>query len=196
MTRWISKSRVSLLALAVLGMHGCGECTDSTQVLHFAPSGPGSAAAHVHGESGRRSYVSAFWYGTAVNRGAEPCRLALYEYSSAPDAAAVPVLTRNEAAPPTTADGGVLVFESLLPGARDGTVFVRKLDDEGLGDTFDYGTNLEPAADDVIETMNVWLTVATCADPQIEVDLEITMSLCPERPSGAVAADMWWPTPR
>lgn len=196
MTRWISTSRVSLLAIAVsVGVvaDGCTDCAEIPMTLHFEPAGPGTAAAHVHGSSRGNSYVGARWDGTVTNRGAVPCRMAMYEHASEPDAAAAPVLERNEAARATTADGGVLVFESLLPAAHAGTVLVRGLDDDPLGKSYDQGSYLEPREDEDLNRIDVWLTIATCADPHIDVDLEVIREVCPRRARGSVAAEIWWP---
>ena len=163
----------------------------------FTPTGPGTAAVHVHGSTPERwAYVAANWYGHARNLGAEPCRIAVYEHALEPEAMSIPVLEREVAAP-ETAGAGRLLFETLLPGARDGIVFVRELDGQTdqLGDGFPFGDYLEPDNDPDLNRVNLWLTVATCAAPNVAVELEIRGEVCPERGHGSVVADPWWPAP-
>lgn len=141
---------------------------------------------HVFGSTpSKYQFVMARWLGTAVNRSAEPCRIAFYEHASAPVAESVPVLERDAAAPATTPDGGLLDLESLLVGARPGQQLVRDLD----------GWYLEPDDDPDLEHIDVWLTIATCDEPQVDVTLEVIGEVCfgYERPKGNVTAEAWWP---
>lgn len=205
MTRWILKSPSSALVLGLtLGLApaaggcGAGECGVSVSVLALTPTGPGTAAVHVHGSTPERwAYVAGNWYGHARNLGAEPCRVAVYEHATEPDAASIPILERDAAAPERAGEGR-LVFESLLPGARDGVVFVRELDGQTdqLGDGDPFGDYLEPDDDEDLNRIDVWLTIATCAAPNVAVELEIRREVCPERGRGAVLAEPWWPAPR
>ncbi|MBL9100394.1 MAG: hypothetical protein JNL82_05525 [Myxococcales bacterium] len=194
MTPSISKSASSALALALIAP-GCGygDCSDDVTILPFKPSGPGTVAVHVHGSTpARTAYVAASWFGTAINRGTEPCRIAVYEHALEPDPATIPVLTRNQPAP-LMAGEGRRVFESLLPGVRDGHTLVRELEEgNALGDDFNFGDYLEPDDDPDLNHIDVWLTVATCEAPDIEVNLEIRRELCPARARGEIAADVWW----
>ncbi len=181
------------------GLAGCNfnECDERRRTLDFEPEGPGTAAVHVHGSTpSRYQYVAARWLGTATNHGAEPCRLGFYAHVAEPDAASVPVLERNASAPATTADGGTLVFESLLPGARDGRVFVKAINQDPFGDELAYGTYLEREDDD-IERIDVWLTIATCDRPELAVTVEMIAEVCvgAQRPKGDVKIDQWWPEP-
>lgn len=190
----ISKFVSSALACTLLaGGCGYGECSDDVSTIAFTPSGPGTAAARIHGAtSSRYAYVAARWSGTAINRASEPCRIAIYEHRGEPEAAQIPVLLRDQAAP-ATAGEGQLLFESLLPGVRDGHALVRKLEiDNALGDSFGFGDYLQSDDEEDIDHINVWLTVATCEAPMIEVNLEITPELCPARAPGSVVAEAWW----
>jgi hypothetical protein len=195
MTPSISKSANSALALTLLAF-GCGygDCSDDVSDIRLEPAGPGTAAVHVHGSTtSRYAYVNATWFGTAVNRGTEPCRIAVYEHAQEPDAAKIPVLTRDQPAP-TAAGEGRQVFESLLPGVRDGHALVRELEvGNALGDSYDYGDYLEPDDDADLSRLDVWLTIATCEAPALEVNLEIHREVCPARAPGSVEADVWWP---
>lgn len=205
--RWSSKSTSSSraarlgLGLALAGsLGGCyfHECVESRRALDFEPQGPGTAAVHVHGStSSRYQFVSGRWLGTATNHGTEPCRLGFYEHAVEPDPESVPVLERNSAAPATTADGGRLVFETLLPGARDGRVFVENLDESPFGDDFARGNNLEPDDDEDLERIDVWLTIATCDRPELAVTVDVVGEVCVgvQRPKGDVKTEQWWPEP-
>lgn len=175
------------LGLAIGGCHS-NECDERRHAFELEPQGPGTAAVHVFGSTpSKYQYVVARWLGTAVNRSAEPCRIAFYEHASAPVAESVPVLERDAAAPATTADGGQLDLESLLVGARPGQQLVRNLD----------GWYLEPDDDPDLEHIDVWLTIATCDEPQVDVTLEVIGEVCfgHERPKGDVKAEEWWPDP-
>jgi hypothetical protein len=192
--------RLGLALVLVSGLSGCyfHECVDRRRALDFEPEGPGTAAVHVHGSTpSRYEYVAARWLGTATNHGAEPCRLGFYEHAAEPDAESVPVLQRNVAAPATTADGGRLVFETLLPGARDGREFVRSINTGQFGDEFAYGTYLEPDDDEDLEHIDVWLTIATCDRPELAVTVDVIGQVCVgvQRPKGDVKTEQWWPEP-
>jgi hypothetical protein len=195
MTPSISKSASSALALTLLAS-GCGhgDCSEDVSELPFVPAGPGTVAVHVQGSTpSRYAYIGANWFGTAINRGTEPCRIAVYEHPRAPEAATIPVLTRDQPAP-VTAGEGRLVFESLLPGVRDGHALVRELEDgNSLGDSFDFGNHIDKDEDSDLARLEVWLTIATCEAPDIEIDLEIRRDVCPARARGSVTADVWWP---
>jgi len=185
------------LALAG-GLGGChfNECEEHRRALDFEPQGPGTAAVHVHGSTpSHYQSADARWLGTATNHGAEPCRLGIYDHAAEPDAEAVPVLERNVVAPTTTADGGKLVFEALLPGARDGMVFVRNINDDPFEDEFAWGIDFEPDGDD--EHIDAWLTIATCDAPELIVSLDVIGEICvgAQRPKGNVTIDQWWPEP-
>lgn len=196
----ISSSSLGSSALALTLVAGCGygDCGEDVSTFTLAPAGPGSAALRVHGgTSSRRAFVLAWWSGTALHRGEEPCRLAVYEHASPPDPAQIPVLTRDDPAP-TRAGEGRLVIETLLPGLRDGQAFVRRLD--GEADTVHeggepYEIDLEPMDDEDLANIDVWLTFATCESPQIELELAVRCELCPARAPGAVTAELWWPAP-
>lgn len=85
------------------------------------------------------------------------------------------------------------MFESLLPGVRDGHALVRELKvGNALGDSYDYGDYLEPDDDADLSRLNVWLTIAT-SSAALEVNLEIHREVCPARAPGSVEADVWWP---
>ena len=205
MTRWISKSPSSALALALasgsawsVGGCGSGECGEDVSTFEWTPTGPGTAAVHVHGSTPERwAYVAANWYGHARNLGAEPCRLAVYEHAHAPEVTEIPILEQGVAAPETAGEGRLL-FETLLPGAREGIVFVRELDGQSdqLGDGDPFGEYLEPDDDEDLNHIDLWLTVATCAAPDVKVEIEIRREVCPERGRGSVLADRWWPAPQ
>lgn len=192
---------VSGLLGVVLGPAGCGfgDCVERRSELHFEPQGPGTAAVHVHGSTpSAREYVGARWLGSALNRGDAPCRIAIYAHPTEPMASAGVELDRDEAAPTSLADGGELRFESLLPSPRDGQVLVRQIDasrSDVLGDPFEHGDDPEPEDDPDLEHIDVWLTINTCADPQVEADLSIIGEICDggRRTRGDVQADVWWP---
>lgn len=180
--RFVWASRWLALGLALGGCH-FNECEEHHHAFELEPAGPGSAAVHVFGSTpSNRQFVMARWLGTAVNRGAEPCRIAFYQSTRAPAVVAVPVLERDAAAPATTADGGVLDLESLLVGARPGPPLVRELDGWYLDDPD-------------LEHIDVWLTLATCAEPEVSVSLEVIGEVCfgYEKPQGEVRAETWWP---
>lgn len=185
------------LALAI-GLAGChfNECDERRKTVELAPEGPGTAAIHVHGSTpSRYQYVAARWLGTAVNHDTVPCRLGVYEHERAPVAESVPVLDRSTSAPEATADGGRLVFESLLLGARDGRAFVRRINQAPFDDEFVYGSYLEPDDDEDLEHIDVWLTIATCDQPEVEVTLDVVGEVCVgyQRPRGDVKTEVWWP---
>lgn len=177
---------------------GCGNCDTRESVFDLRPTGPGTAAVRVHGSTpSPTGYVDGRYLGIARSRGEDPCRLAMYLHEAEPDPDAIPLLVVDDAPPNELPDGGRLTFSTLFPGVRDGRPLVRVLDParaDRLRPLEDpYGEPLERDDDPDLGRIDVWLTFATCAEPDIDIELQIRREVCPSTARGQVRADRWWP---
>ena len=201
-----SERRLAAAAmLAVLGLSsGCrGNCKEHVDSFAWALDAPGGAALHVVGSTDvEQEAVFASVTGTARNLGDAPCRVALYRHLAEPRREDLPALDPNVPAPLEIPAAGSLLFETLMPPARDGQAFVREIDSEsdeasdGLPPEVPQGFDLSSDSDAL--TLDVWLTVATCDAPNLELDLRMLTERCwyLVRPHGSVSVEVLWPETR
>ena len=195
-----SPSRVELLCVLAAALVGAG-CRSRCETLgeehcEFLFSAPGGAALHVFGESpDGEETPGAYVLGQARNHGDAPCRLALYRHASEPTPADLPVLTADADAPEKIGEDGVLVFEALLPAARDGEALVREIN-EYPDQAGAIGRGLDLQGDDFeAASLDAWLSLAVCAAPEVEVDLQFVLQSCwfIASPKGHVTLETVWP---
>lgn len=132
-----------------------------------------------------------------THSGAEPCAIAVYLHATQPDRKDMPVLTGLPA--PETA--GELIFDGVLLPPRDGVVFRTTIGSWELGPGLLGGLH---APDEFHQfpaeppTTRRWLTIATCAAPDIHATIELTLGFSrPDRPGrteapGDISAAVFW----
>jgi hypothetical protein len=155
-----SKSR-QLLA-AALTIVGCG-CAGQRKELDLVIIAPGGAILSID-HDGEASQAAL--RGVASHRGEMPCRLAIYSHETEPDPSDAPTLVGDAAPPATIGEDGKLVFETILPPPLDGRVRTREL---GL---------LHIDEDNEDDSLHIWLTIATCEQPNIDITPIITAEIC------------------
>lgn len=195
-----SPSRIELLLVlaAALVEVGCrlGCETLGEEHREFILREAGGAALHIFGESpDGEEVLDAYVLGQARNHGDAPCRLALYRHASEPTPADLPVLTADADAPTAIGADGVLVFEALLPAARDGEAVVREIS-EFSNQNGTPGRGIYLHSDDLDDaSIAAWLSLTTCAEPDVEVDLQFTLESCffIANPKGEVTVETVWP---
>lgn len=189
-----SRRAPALLATAALS---CGTVIAGVThaPLEFQIDGPGGAAivATWNGVV-ERDDLDIGVAGALTHLGAEPCHVAVYLHDSRPDRADIPTLT----GPPAPELPGELIFEAVLLPPRDGVVFTREIgsfDASGLfswPEAFHHFPGEPP-------TTHRFVTFATCADPDIRVELDLSLGFArPERLGGddevdAMHAEKLWP---
>ena len=188
------------LAAALAADPGCGAdaCEQPLPAVSLALDAPGGAAVRLRRKAQtERNWADATYTGTIHNNGAAPCRIAVHRHLTEPTPADLPTLSADTPAPATIGTDGALVFEALLPAARDGQVFVREihLSPDVLEEYLPLGFYVW--LDDPPYARDAWITVSTCAEPDLQLDLEFVGEVCsyPAQRQTWVALALAWPGP-
>jgi hypothetical protein len=192
-----SRSRRSERAVAALAIvAGCGGTVvgGGRELLEFTIDGSDGAAIVAMWEGvDERDELDLGVSGALTHRGPEPCPVAVYLHATQPAPEDMPTLTELPA--PETA--GELVFEGILLPPRDGVTFTTEIGQ------WDGETSLFHWPDEFHEfppeppTTRRWVTIATCADPDIDVEMELSLGISrPARPRdeglGDASAAIFW----
>jgi hypothetical protein len=126
---------------------------------------------------------------TLTHTGSGPCPVAVYLHATEPDRADMPTLTGL----PAPESPGELIFEAILLPPRDGVVFTTEIGELD----FDLREALHPVPPEPPTTRS-WLTIATCAEPDIRVDMRLNLGFSrpqlpgrADRPSDLSAVVLW-----
>jgi hypothetical protein len=176
---WRSERAAAALAVAVVG---CGSTLvgGSFERLDLTIDKPeGAAIVATWDGVDKRDSLDIGVTAALSHHGPEACHVAVYLHASQPDQEDMPTLT-DLPAPQTT---GELIFEGVLLPPRDGVVFTTEIGE------WDAETELFNTPDTIHDippespTTRRWLTIATCAAPDIDVAMEVRLLFSrPSRP--------------
>lgn len=180
----MSRSRSSherALAVLLAAICACKYEDDERRIALSIDEAAGAALRVVVGVRGQYDAAYVGLRGELRNLGAEPCHVAIYQHFAEPTPADLPLLAADAAPSVIGADGHLLMESVLLPPA-DGRTFVRVFPDSGFGldttifslpgvDDYVYGLSLNDQYHE--SDVRVWVSLATCADPQVQADLGV-----------------------
>lgn len=176
------------VAVAVLAaLTGCAydNCDAQRHPMRLDLLGDKGAAIAVFGDTdGRSESVFATVRARIVNRGDQPCRVAFHRDTEV----AIAVHTPE----------GLPFFETVVPGARDGQMFVRFVD--AASETrLEPGSELEPFGlpvqeDPFAETIATALQIVVCPEADLQVDVQFDTEVCgpPGRLEGTFDVQRLW----
>ncbi len=180
-----SPSRSGALALTLLlAGGGClAEWAEDDAHVDLRVDQPGGLGFEIEVSGRNRDELFLYLDAHLTNLGAEPCHVAIFLHTSEPVREDMPALSGPPA--PVVA-GARLIFETVLAPPSEGREFTRDLDAVTLmADRLAGGGELRR-----------WLTISTCAAPDLQVQLGLDLQLLylARRPGDRRAAiDQLWP---
>lgn len=154
---------------------------DALVDLHLVQPGGLGFELRATGRSKDELYVTLNGYLT--NLGTEPCHVAIFLHTTEAVREDIPALTGPPA--PAVADAQ-LMFETVLAPPNEGREFTRDLDYLSL-----FPEKLARDGE-----LRRWLTIATCEAPDLQIELELNLSvqfLVRRRGERSAAIDRIWP---
>jgi hypothetical protein len=183
---WKSERAVAALTAAVTG---CGSILVGSgfEMLDFSVDGPdGAAIVAVWDGVDERDELDIGISASLSHGGPEPCPVAVYLHAAQPDPKDMPTLTELPA--PETA--GALIFEGILLPPRDGVTFTTEIGAWQPDRLFSWPDEFHDFLAEPPTTRR-WVTIATCAEPDIEVKMDVKLGFSrPARPRDDGPSDM------